>query len=87
MFANNFFLIFENFLKYGFLIKENVGLSLTKFVKVSINPMDHAYYIAAIGLGWFYIVAYAIEYMSYSNRISKSVVGPSSSSGYCWKSP
>lgn len=25
MFSNNFYLIFENFLKYGFLIKENVA--------------------------------------------------------------
>lgn len=74
MFANNFFLIFDNFLKYGFLIKENVSSGMTQFVKVSINPIDHAYYIAAFGLGWFYMIAYAIEYMSYGKRISNHVV-------------
>lgn len=47
---------------------------MTQFVKVSINPTDQAYYIGAFGLGWFYMIAYCIEYLSFKNKITKHTV-------------
>jgi len=66
MFSNNFMLILDNFLKYGFLIREN-------FVTLSLNLTDHGFYLGQLFLVLHFIMSYYLMYLNSVRKVNNSL--------------
>lgn len=66
MFSNNFMLILDNFLKYGFLIREN-------FVTLSLNLTDHGFYLGQLFLVLLFIMSYYLMYLNSVRKVNNSL--------------